>query len=142
MDMKIPEFGSLQMTRTDPAHMGKAPLSSPQDISFSKILSSGAQDNKTSGIQSTGQANAFAAKDPRAGISTPSVADRVLGAVSQMNRQQLDVASIEQKLITDPDSVDIHDVTLAMSKAQMSLSIAQTVIDRMITGWNELTTMR
>ena len=44
--------------------------------------------------------------------------------------------------MTDPDSVDIHDVTTAMAKAQMSLSLAQTVIDRLVTGWNELSTNR
>jgi flagellar hook-basal body complex protein FliE len=59
-----------------------------------------------------------------------------------MNNQQLDVGRVQEKLITDPDSVDIHDVTTAMAKAQMSLSLAQTVIDRLVTGWNELSTNR
>ena len=59
-----------------------------------------------------------------------------------VNEKQLDVSRVEQKLITDPDSVDIHDVTTAMAKAQMSLNLAQTVIDRLLTGWSELQATR
>ncbi|MBO4547356.1 MAG: flagellar hook-basal body complex protein FliE, partial [Treponema sp.] len=47
-----------------------------------------------------------------------------------------------RQILTDPDSVDIHDVTTAMAKAQMSMTLAKTVVDRVITGWNEITTTR
>ncbi|MCR5724205.1 MAG: flagellar hook-basal body complex protein FliE [Treponema sp.] len=67
---------------------------------------------------------------------------KLLEAVSAMNEQQLDVGRVEQQLITDPDSVDVHDVVTSMAKAQMSLSLAQTVIDRLVTGWNEISTTR
>ena len=50
--------------------------------------------------------------------------------------------AIAQQLITDPDSVDVHDVTIAMAQASLSLSLAQTVIDRVIKDWNEITTTR
>jgi flagellar hook-basal body complex protein FliE len=43
---------------------------------------------------------------------------------------------------TEADSVDIHDVTTAMAEANMSLSLAQTVISRMVSSWNEITTTR
>lgn len=66
----------------------------------------------------------------------------ILEAVDAVNEKQLDVSRVEQKFITDPDSVDIHDVTTAMAKAQMSLNLAQTVIDRLLTGWSELQTTR
>ena len=59
-----------------------------------------------------------------------------------MNAQQMNVADIEQKLITEPESVDIHDVTVAMAKARMSLNLAKTVIDRLVQGWSEITTTR
>ena len=62
----------------------------------------------------------------------------ILEAVDAVNEKQLDVSGVEQKLITDPDSV----VTTAMAKAQMSLNLAQTVIDRLLTGWSELQTTR
>ena len=66
----------------------------------------------------------------------------LLDALNTVNSQQLDVTSVQEKLITDPDDVDIHDVTIAMAKARQSLNLAQTVIDRLVTGWNEITTTR
>ena len=59
-----------------------------------------------------------------------------------MNQQQLDATRLQEQVITDPDSLDIHDVTIAMSKARMSLNLAQSVIDRLISGWNEISTTR
>ena len=66
----------------------------------------------------------------------------MLEAVEKLNGQQTDVDKLEERLITDPDSVDIHDVTIAMAKAQMSLTLAQTVVDRVITGWTNLSQTR
>lgn len=66
----------------------------------------------------------------------------ILDAVSKMNEQQVDVARLEQQAIVDPESVDIHDITTAMAKAQMSLNLAKTVVDRVVTGWSEITTTR
>lgn len=66
----------------------------------------------------------------------------LLDAVSKMNEQQVEVSSLQKQVITDPDSVDIHDVTIAMAKAQSSLSLAKTVIDRIVSGWTELSQNR
>lgn len=62
----------------------------------------------------------------------------LLDAVNSVNSHQLEVGKVQEKLITDPDSVDVHDVTIAMGKAQMSLSLAQNVIERLLSGWNEI----
>ena len=66
----------------------------------------------------------------------------LLNAVSSVNDKQMNSDAIAQQLITDPDSVDVHDVTIAMAEASLSLSLAQTVIDRVIKDWNEITTTR
>jgi len=66
----------------------------------------------------------------------------LMEALNTVNNQQNDVSALQEKLITDPDSVDVHDVTIAMQKARMSLNLAQTVIDRLVTDWNEITTTR
>ena len=71
-----------------------------------------------------------------------SFREQLTVAVSALNDQQLAVGRVEQQLITDPDSVDVHDVVTAMAKAQMSLGLAQTVIDRLVSGWNEISTTR
>ncbi len=66
----------------------------------------------------------------------------LLDAVNEMNAQQVNVTNLQKAVVTDPDSVDIHDVTTAMAKAKMSLDLAQTVIDRLVSGWNELSQNR
>ena len=68
--------------------------------------------------------------------------DYLVGALSYVNETQQNSAAITERLITDPDSVDVHDVTPAMAEAKMTLDIAQNVISRMITAWNEITTTR
>ena len=104
-----------EMTRTNSAHAGTAKLSAN---------------------------SIYGQEQPDAERKLGSFESLLVNAVSGMNQQQLDVDKITEQLITEPDSVDIHDVTTAMAKAQMSLSLAQTVIDRLVTGWNELSTNR
>lgn len=125
--MKISEFGTLQMARSDTAHYGS-----------SKILSEIVGDTASNRID-TGLTNAA-----RDGLKKTSISfdNYLIDAVNKMNDQQMNVADIEQKLITEPESVDIHDVTVAMAKARMSLNLAKTVIDRLVQGWSEITTTR
>ena len=130
--MKIPEFGSLQMTRTESQHFGTGKI---QPLTY-KQPGSGA----VSGVKAV-TSNSQAASISKAG-QVKSFQDYLMEAVNTVNSQQLDVTNIQEKLITSPDEVDVHDVTIAMSKARMSLNLAQTVIDRLVTGWNEITTTR
>lgn len=117
--MKIAEFGTLQMVRSDSQHFGTG-----------KIVSLSENTDKTGLLHTTEKSG------------TKSFQDYLLEAVDSVNTQQLDVASIQEKLITNPDEIDVHDVTIAMQKARMSLNLAQTVIDRLVTDWNEITTTR
>jgi flagellar hook-basal body complex protein FliE len=119
--MKIPEFGTLQMSRTDPAHTGTAKLSDIAGGPLNNIPSAAEKD--TAKTQLTFE-------------------NYLLNAANSMNSQQINVTDLEQQVLTDPDSVDPQDVTVAMAKARMSLNLAQTVIDRVVTGWNEITTTR
>jgi len=73
---------------------------------------------------------------------TASFEQTLLAAFDKMNEKQQTTDALAQKMIVDPESVDIHDVTVAMAEANLSLKIAQSVIDRVIKGWNEITTTR
>ncbi|MBQ7539418.1 MAG: flagellar hook-basal body complex protein FliE [Treponema sp.] len=117
MNVTMSGMSQLQMTRTNPAHVGSAKLTS--------FIPGQGNSNPVQNEKSLGSFESY-----------------LVNAVAEMNSQQLNVGKVSQQLITDPDSVDIHDVTTAMAKAQMSLSLAQTVIDRLVTGWNELSTNR
>ena len=130
--MKIQDFGTLQMTRTDKAHFGQSriqPLTqnAPGMSPIQKIQRTD-KTTEAASIQPVNQSKSFQSY--------------LLDALESVNTQQLDVANVQQKLITDPDEVNVSDVTIAMAKARMSLNLAQTVIDRLVSGWNEITTTR
>ncbi len=63
-------------------------------------------------------------------------------ALGQVNDQQLRAQDLSQALITDPESVDIHDVTIALAEANLSLSMAKAVIDRAIRAYREIVNIR
>jgi flagellar hook-basal body complex protein FliE len=68
--------------------------------------------------------------------------DLVRRGLAEVNNSQNESSLLMQQMITDPDSVDSHDITLAMAKANMSLSIAKSVIDRAIRAYREISTLR
>lgn len=96
----------------------------------------------TNPLKTPAYLNLNSAAEERQRLNEKSFGEFLADAVSQMNRQQTEVSAMEEQLITDPDSLDIHDVTTAMAKAQMSMTFAKTVVDRIVTGWNEITTTR
>lgn len=132
--MKIPELETVQMMRTDPQHFGNGKI-----VPLTKNVFG---NEAVSSVEKVTQ-ETEAVSIKRAGlVDGKSFQDFLLEAVNNVNTQQNDVAKIQEKMITNPDEIDLHDVTLAMSKARMSLNLAQTVIDRLVTDWNEITTTR
>ena len=130
--MKIQDFNTFQMTRTNEAHFGQGKIqpltqNAPGMSPIQKIQRA-EKNTEASSIQPAGQSKTFQSY--------------LLDALESVNNQQLDVNKVQEKLITDPDDVNVADVTIAMAKARMSLNLAQTVIDRLVTGWNEITTTR
>ena len=130
--MKIQDFGTLQMTRTDKAHFGQSKIqpltqNAPGMATIQKIQRAD-KTTEAASIQTANQSKSFQSY--------------LLDALESVNTQQLDVTKVQEKMITDPDDVNVADVTIAMAKARMSLNLAQSVIDRLVTGWNEITTTR
>lgn len=117
-------IGTLQLNRSNTAHLGTGKL-----VDVGKTLHMDSFGNVSNEV-------------PQGEKVKGTFESYLLDAVNAMNDQQLNVSSIQEQVITDPDSVDIHDVTTAMAKAQMSLSLAQTVIDRVVSGWNDLSQNR
>ena len=66
----------------------------------------------------------------------------LLKAFDEVNAKQQRTAELGQQMIVDPESVDVHDITIAMAEAGMSLKIVQTLIDRVIKSWNDITITR
>ena len=109
-------ISTLQLLRSDEHHLGSAPVTSLTGKSLEKTL----PDAKAPG----------------------NFENYLLDALNYVNGKQTSRDVIAQQLIVHPDSVDVHDVTIAMAEANLSLTMAQAVIDRMIKGWTEITTTR
>jgi len=66
----------------------------------------------------------------------------LLKTFDMMNKKQTKVESLTEQMIISPESVDPHDVTIAMAEASLSLKMTQTIIDKAIKAWNDITTTR
>lgn len=73
---------------------------------------------------------------------TMSFEQTLLKAFDTVNNKQQVTTALAEQMIVDPESVDVHDVTIAMAEANLSLKMAQSIIDRLVKGWNEITTNR
>ena len=96
----------------------------------------------TNPLPSSPHVNILSSAEENQRVKEKTFGQYLTEAFAAMNKQQTDLTALEKQLITDPDSVDIHDVTTAMAKAQQSMSLAKTVVDRIVTGWTEITTTR
>lgn len=130
--MKIQDFGTLQMWSTNDQHYGAKKIvpvttNKPglEPVSAVEKLN---QNTQAASVSAAGEKHSFQ--------------DFLLEAMNEMNAQQLDVQKVEQQLMTDPESINPEEAAISMAKARMSLNLAQNVIDRLVTGWNEITTTR
>ncbi|MBU0928890.1 MAG: flagellar hook-basal body complex protein FliE [Spirochaetes bacterium] len=80
---------------------------------------------------------------PALGQERPaSFEDAMLKAMDGVNAAQAESSNAMEAMLTDPDSVDAHDVTIAMAKANMSLNITRTVLDRVVRAWKDIINTR
>ncbi|MCX8058388.1 MAG: flagellar hook-basal body complex protein FliE [Spirochaetes bacterium] len=49
---------------------------------------------------------------------------------------------LQEKLITDPTSVNIEEVTIAAKEAEVSLNLAKTILNKLIQGYKDLINIR
>ena len=66
----------------------------------------------------------------------------LMDAVSRANTLQTESAALQQAMITDPDSVDTHDVTIAMAKANLAVSMTKAVVDGALKAYREIISIR
>lgn len=66
----------------------------------------------------------------------------LMRALDAVNVQQTDAVELAQTMITSPDEVDVHDVTIALANANLSLAMAKAVLDRGIQAYREIINLR
>ncbi len=64
------------------------------------------------------------------------------GAFNRVNDLQQESNRLTRAMAVNPDSVDIHDVTIAAEKARLSLTLTKSIVDRVTQAYRELINMR
>jgi flagellar hook-basal body complex protein FliE len=77
-----------------------------------------------------------------AAIRSGTFEDSMLQALDKVSSYQQTSSNLTQAAITDPDSVDIHDITIAQAEASMSLNITRNVLSRIVQGWKDIINTR
>jgi len=113
---------SITMRRTHEKHM--LPPDSPYFGNGNKALAL----RDTLGAQSITRAGVFE--------------DAMLQALDKVSGAQLNASELQKQAIIDPDSVDIHDITIAQAEASMSLGVARNILSRLVQGWRDLINTR
>jgi len=68
--------------------------------------------------------------------------DAMLHALDKVSAQNQFASNLHQAAITDPDSVNAHDITIAQAQANMSLNITRNVLNRLVQGWRDIINIR
>ena len=66
----------------------------------------------------------------------------MLQALDKVSGAQQQASMLTREAIINPDSVDIHDLTIAQAEAGMALSITRNILNRLVQGWRDLINTR
>ncbi len=73
---------------------------------------------------------------------TGSFQDVLMKTVEKVNNLQVDSENLTKQMIFEPESVDIHTVTIAAQKAEIALALTKTVRDEALRAYRELVNLR
>ncbi|MCU0821579.1 MAG: flagellar hook-basal body complex protein FliE [Spirochaetes bacterium] len=71
-----------------------------------------------------------------------SFADVLKKAIGNVNDLQVESEGLSQKMIYEPESVDIHTVMIAAQKAEIALNFTKAIRDDAIRSFRELMNLR
>jgi flagellar hook-basal body complex protein FliE len=71
-----------------------------------------------------------------------SFADALMKAVGKVNNLLVDSDKLSEKMINEPESVDIHNVMIAAQKAEIALTFTKSVRDEAIRSYRDLMNLR
>ena len=75
-------------------------------------------------------------------VRSGTFSEAMLGALDKVSAYQQFASNLNQAAITDPDSVDVHDITIAQAEASLSLNITRNVLNRIVQGWRDIINTR
>jgi flagellar hook-basal body complex protein FliE len=68
--------------------------------------------------------------------------EAMLLALDRVSAEDKFAGDLAQRAITEPDTVDVHDLTIAQAKAGMSLDITRNILSRLVQGWRDIINTR
>ncbi|MCL2180655.1 MAG: flagellar hook-basal body complex protein FliE [Treponema sp.] len=68
--------------------------------------------------------------------------DAMLQALDKVSGSQINASNLQKEAIINPDSVDIHDITIAQAEASMALGITRNILSRLVQSWRDLINTR
>ncbi len=71
-----------------------------------------------------------------------SFADALNRAISRVNDLQVDSQDLTNRMIHEPESVNVHSVMIAAQKAEIALTFARSIRDEAIRTYRELMNLR
>ena len=71
-----------------------------------------------------------------------SFSDAMLRSLDQVSAYQQFASDLNQQAIIDPDSVDVHDITIAQAQASLSLNITRNILNRLVQSWRDIINTR
>lgn len=74
--------------------------------------------------------------------TTESFGKLFSNALNNVNNEQIESMKLSELMITEPDSVDVHDVTIAMAEANLSLSMTKSIVDGVIKAYTNIISTR
>ncbi len=77
--------------------------------------------------------------ESQAGTGFSAAFTRALQGVSDMQIRSADLA---EQMVINPESVDPHDVTIAMAKANTSLQMTKSILDSALKAYREIINIR
>jgi flagellar hook-basal body complex protein FliE len=90
-----------------------------------------------------GAAGSSATAGPEDGIGPETGFGKLFfSALNNVNDLQHTTMDLTEAMLTDPDSVDIHDVTVAIAEANLALSMTKAIMDRAIRAYQEVINTR
>ena len=71
-----------------------------------------------------------------------SFGEVLAGVFNNVNDLQIKTNKLSEQMITDPDSVNVHDVMIAIAEANLSLSMTKSVVDKALRAYKEIVSTR
>lgn len=66
----------------------------------------------------------------------------LMSKLDDVNAAQSEVNALSELMVTNPDAVDTHDITIAMAKAEMSMNLTKAVVDKAVQAYKDIVNMR